>query len=352
MSVSAIEARHAGVAEYVNTPAILEAVRAALAPIRDLERLVARFSCQVANPKDSAALRDSLAHIPGVSQALAAVQSPLLRQQREQLHADLGPLPDTLTRALVEVPPVHLREGGVFAPGYHAELDRLHGLASDAKQWLATLQARESERTGIPSLRIGYHRVFGYYLEVSKAHLNKVPDAYMRKQTLANAERFVTPELKEYEEHILNAQDRAVALEQELFAELCALVLQYMTPIQAIAQACAQLDVLAGFAWVAVTQHYVRPDMSEAAELSIVGGRHPVVESLLGRSAFVENDIQLNRSDQQLLLVTAPNMSGKSVYLRQAALIVLLAQSGAFVPAKQARDWHCRSDFYTYRSLR
>ena len=337
LSVAAIEARHAGVAEYVDTPAVLEAVRGALAPVRDLERLVARFSCRVANPKDCAALRDSLAQIPGVSRALETVRSPLLRQQREQLHADLGPLPDTLARALVEVPPVHLREGGVFAAGYHAELDRLQAIAADAKQWLAALQARESERTGIPSLRIGYNRVFGYYLEVSKTQLNKVPDAYMRKQTLANAERFITPELKEYEDQILNAQDRAVALEQELFAELCELVLQSMSQIQALAQACAQLDGLACFAWLAVNQHYVRPEMSEAAELSIVGGRHPVVESLLGRSAFVENDVQLNRADQQFLLLTAPNMSGKSVYLRQTALIVLLAQIGSFVPATRAR---------------
>ena len=337
LSVAAIEARHAGVAEFFDAPAVLEAARGALAPVRDLERLVARFSCRVANPKDSAALRDSLAQMPDVSRALETVQSPLLRQHREHLQSDLGLLPDTLARALVKVPPVHLREGGVFAPGYHAELDRLQALASDAKQWLAALQARESERTGIPSLRIGYNRVFGYYLEVSKAHLNKVPDAYMRKQTLANAERFITPELKEYEDQILNAQDRSVALEQELFAELCALVLQYMTQIQALAQACAQLDGLAGFAWVAVNQHYVRPEMSEAAELLIVDGRHPVVESLLGRSAFVENDVQLNRSDQQFLLLTAPNMSGKSVYLRQAALIVLLAQIGSFVPATRAR---------------
>ena len=337
LSVATIEARHAGVAEFVDAPAVLEAARGALAPVRDLERLVARFSCRVANPKDSAALRDSLAQMPDVNRALETVQSPLLRQQREHLQSDLGLLPDTLARALVKVPPVHLREGGVFAPGYHAELDRLQALASDAKQWLAALQARESERTGIPSLRIGYNRVFGYYLEVSKAHLNKVPDAYMRKQTLANAERFITPELKEYEDQILNAQDRSVALEQELFAELCALVLQYMTQIQALAQACAQLDGLAGFAWVAVNQHYVRPEMSEAAELLIVDGRHPVVESLLGRSAFVENDVQLNRSDQQFLLLTAPNMSGKSVYLRQAALIVLLAQIGSFVPATRAR---------------
>lgn len=337
LSVSAIEARHAGVEEYVNAPAVLEAVRQALAPIRDLERLAARFSCRVANPKDSAALRDSLAQIPGVSRALETVRSPLLRQQRGQLQADLGPLPDTLARALVEAPPVHLREGGVFAPGHHAELDRLQSIASDAKQWLAALQARESERTGIHSLRIGYNRVFGYYLEVSKTHLAKVPDAYIRKQTLANAERFVTPELKEYEDQILNAQERAVALEQKLFAELCELVLRHIAQIQAIAQACAHLDVLAGFAWVAVNQHYVRPEMSDSPELSIIGGRHPVVESLLGRSAFVENDVQLNRSDHQCLLLTAPNMSGKSVYLRQAALIVLLAQMGSFVPATHAR---------------
>ena len=337
LSVSAIEQRHDAVEECVQAPAVLEAVRGALAPIRDLERLAARFSCRVANPKDSAALRDSLAQIPGVVRSLETVESDLLKEQRARLQADMGPLPDTLRRALVDAPPTHLREGGVFAQGYHPELDRLQSLASDAKQWLATLQARESERTSIPSLKIGYNRVFGYYLEVSKTHLNKVPESYIRKQTLANAERFVTPELKEYEDQILNAQERAVALEQELFAELCELVLQYLSQVQAIAQACAHLDVLSSFAWVAVNEEYVRPEISEEAELSIVGGRHPVVESLLGRSTFVENDVQLNRTDHQLLLLTAPNMSGKSVYLRQAALIVLLAQMGAFVPAKQAR---------------
>src|SRR5437867_1880923 len=337
LSLAAIVERHEAVGELVNRPAILEALRAALSPFRDLERLAARFSCQVATPKDAAALRDSLAQVPELVHALEPVETPLLVAQRDQLAVDLAALRATLEQALVDVPPLHLREGGVFALGYHAELDQLRSLASDAKQWLAALQARESTRTGIPSLKVGYNRVFGYYLEVSNMHRAKVPADYTRKQTLANAERFVTPELKDYEEQILHAEERALTLEQELFSRLCALVLEHLRPIQAVAGAIAQIDMLACFAWVALRQQYVRPEMTEEPELHLIGGRHPVVETILGRSKFVENDTLLDRAAHQLLLLTAPNMSGKSVYLRQTALIVLLAQIGSFVPAQQAR---------------
>ncbi len=337
LSVPAITERHAAVQELVDAPDALEAVRASLSAVRDLERLAARFSCRVTTPKDAAALRDSLARIPAAVEALAPLRSPLLCAQHAALATDLAALAGGLRRALVDAPPAHLRDGGVIAAGYAPALDELLSLARDAKQWLAELQARESEQTGIPSLKIGYNRVFGYYLEVSKTHMAKVPDRYVRKQTLANAERFVTPELKEYEDRILTAQERSVALEQELFAELCALVLRHVPQLQTVAQACAAVDVLACFAWTAVDRGYVRPAMTEAAELSIVGGRHPVVEALLGPGAFVENDARLDREAHQFVLLTAPNMSGKSVYLRQAALIVLLAQAGAFVPATRAR---------------
>lgn len=337
LSLPAIVERHETVGELMNRGGILEDVRTALAPIRDLERLAARFSCQVATPKDAAALRDSLAWLPQLVQALQPIETPLFLAQRDQLAADLSAVRETLDRALVDVPPLHLREGRVFAPGYHAELDRLRSLASDAKQWLAALQAREITRTGISSLKIGYTRVFGYYLEVSNTHLAKVPLDYTRKQTLANAERFVTPELKEYEEQILHAEERAIALEQQLFNQLCALVLAHLRMIQAVANAIAHVDVLACLAWVALRQQYVRPEMTEETALQIIGGRHPVVETMFNRGQFVENDVCLNRTDQQLLLLTAPNMSGKSVYLRQTALIVLLAQIGSFVPAQRAR---------------
>lgn len=337
LSLPEITARHDAVDELVGRSSMLDSLRAALAPLRDLERLAARFSARVATPKDAAALRDSLAQIPALAEALAGASAPLLAAQRAQLMLDLSALQTTLQQALVEIPPLHGRDGGVIAQGYHAELDRLRSLASDAKQWLAQLQAREAARTGISSLKIGYNRVFGYYLEVSNTHKAKVPPDYMRKQTLANAERFVTPELKEYEEQILHAEERAIVLEQELFAQLCALVLQHLRTIQAVAAAIAQVDVLACFAWVAERQHYVRPEMTEDPILQITGGRHPVVEALLGRGKFVENDVALDRETRQLILLTAPNMSGKSVYLRQTALIVLLAQMGAFVPAQSAR---------------
>jgi len=337
LSLAVIVERHEMVGELVDRSTILEALRAALSPLRDLERLAARFSCQVATPKDAAALRDSLAQVPALVQALAGVETPLLVAQRDQLAVDLSELQTTLRQALVDVPPLHLREGGVFAQGYHAELDRLRSIASDAKQWLAALQAREISRTGISSLKVGYNRVFGYYLEVSNSHLAKVPADYTRKQTLANAERFITPELKDYEEQILHAEERAIVLEQNLFGQLCTLVLQHLRSIQAVAGAIAQVDALACFAWVALRDQYIRPEMTEEPVLQITGGRHPVVEILLGRSKFVENDVLLDRETHQLLLLTAPNMSGKSVYLRQTALIVLLAQIGSFVPAQQAR---------------
>jgi len=337
LSLSAIEGRHDAVAEFVRSPDVLENVRAALASFRDLEKLAARFSCQLATPKDTAALRDSLVHIPALRAALSATLSPLLTLDRQHLATDLSVLQATLTQALIDVPPMHCRDGGVFAIGYHQELDRLRSMATDAKQWLAELQAKESARTGISSLKIAYNRVFGYYIEISNTHRAKVPPEYTRKQTLANAERFVTPKLKEYEDQILHAEERAITLEQELFAQLCTLVLQHLRQIQAVAAAIAEVDTLAAFAWLAMRQQYVCPEMTEEPVLQIVGGRHPVAEVLLGRGKFIANDITLDRDTQQLILLTAPNMSGKSVYLRQTALIVLLTQIGSFVPATQAR---------------
>ncbi|MGE0823762.1 MAG: DNA mismatch repair protein MutS [Candidatus Binatia bacterium] len=337
LSISAIEERHAAVAEFVHHADWLESVRSVLSSFRDLERLAARFSCQVATPKDAAALRDSLTQVPELHATLAPLSALLLVTQQKQLATDVTELQETLQRALLEVPPLHCRDGGVIAAGYHDELDRLRSIATDAKQWLVELQARESARTGIPSLKVAYNRVFGYYIEVSNTHRTKVPPEYTRKQTLANAERFVTPELKEYEDQILHAEERAIVLEQELFAQLCTLVLQYLQPIQAIASAIAHVDVLTCFAWLALRQQYVQPEMCEEPVLQIVGGRHPVVENLLGPGKFIANDVALDRDRHQLLLLTAPNMSGKSVYLRQTALVALLAQIGAFVPAQSAR---------------
>ncbi|MCE2487379.1 MAG: DNA mismatch repair protein MutS [Desulfurellaceae bacterium] len=337
LSIEAIQTRHAAVEELVRQPAVLESVRRSLAPVRDLERLLARFSARVATPKDAAGLRDSLAQLPELVQTLHTASAELLRAQRAHAAADLSRLRTHLERGLVDIPPVHTRDGGVFAEGYDAELDRLRSLSADAKQWLAALQAREGQRTGIANLKIGYNRVFGYFLEVAKSQLSKVPPDYTRRQTLANAERFVTAELKEHEDQILNAEERATALEHELFDRLCGLVLDQLREMQAVAVAVAQLDMLACFAWVALRQRYVRPEMCDEPVLSITGGRHPVVETVLEGKEFVENDLLVDRDAHQLLLLTAPNMSGKSVYLRQAALIVLLAQMGSFVPASAAR---------------
>lgn len=337
LSMEAIQTRHAAVEELVQQPAVLESVRRSLTPVRDLERLLARFSARVATPKDAAGLRDSLAQLPELVRALEAAASELLGAQRGHAAADLSRLRTHLERGLVDIPPVHTRDGGVFAEGYDAELDRLRSLSADAKQWLAALQAREGQRTGIANLKIGYNRVFGYFLEVAKSQLSKVPSDYTRRQTLANAERFVTAELKEHEDQILNAEERATALEHELFERLCGQVLAQLREMQAAAAAVAQLDVLACFAWLALHRRYVRPEMCDEPVLSITGGRHPVVETVLEGKEFVENDLLVDRDAHQLLLLTAPNMSGKSVYLRQAALTVLLAQMGSFVPASAAR---------------
>ena len=254
LSIEAIQTRHAAVEELVRQPAVLEAVRRDLAPVRDLERLLARFSARVATPKDAAGLRDSLAQLPELARALAAAESELLGAQRAHIAADLSHLRTHLERGLIESPPAHTRDGGVFAEGYDAELDRLRSLSADAKQWLAALQAREGQRTGIANLKIGYNRVFGYFLEVAKSQLSKVPPDYTRRQTLANAERFVTAELKEHEDQILNAEERATALEHELFERLCGLILDRLREMQSVAVAVARLDVLACFAWVALHQ--------------------------------------------------------------------------------------------------
>jgi DNA mismatch repair protein MutS len=316
-----------------------DALRQMLRPLADLERLAARASTGTANARDLVALRQSLQRLP----ALYAEADALLRELRQPptllatLAPRLAPLSDLcalLERALVDDPPADLKSGGVIRDGYDPELNRLRQVRTDGKQWIAQLEAKERQRTGIPSLKVGYNAVFGYYLEVSKPHLNKVPPDYIRKQTLANAERFITPELKEQEAILLGAEERINALEFELFSRVRNEVARCTPQLQSLAKAIAELDVLCAFAENAVRYRYVRPVVDTEDRIHIVGGRHPVVERF-SEKPFVPNDCRLDPT-QRLIILTGPNMSGKSTYIRQNALITLMAHIGSFVPAERA----------------
>lgn len=335
-SLEAIEERQQAVAELSEQPLLLDGLREALAALPDLPRLVGRASLGQATPRDLAALRDALLALPELQALLSPLGAPLLAQQA----AGLGGLEDLagrLAATLIESPPFNLAEGGVIAEGVSPELDQQRQLKSRGKDWIAGLQAELRASTAIPSLKVGFNKVFGYYIEVTRAHLDKVPDTFLRKQTLAGAERYITPELKEQEAAVLGAEEKALALERELFEQLRAAVAAQGPRLVAAARAVAQVDVLAGLAHLALSRDYHRPQMSEAGELNISAGRHPVVEQMLKEGEFVPNDLHLDDQEQQVLIITGPNMAGKSTILRQVALVCLLAQAGSFVPAAEAR---------------
>ncbi len=335
LNIAAIRARHDAVERLTRERRALADVREALGEIRDLERLIARLNAGTGNARDARALGRSLEAIPRVKALVAPLDTPLL----SALEASLHPLPDLaalIDRALVDEPPAPLKEGGLIKPGYHADLDALRDAASTGRQWLLDYQQREIERTGISSLKVRHNSVFGYYIEVTKANLDKVPPEYIRKQTIAGGERFITPELKEYETKIVGAQEKSVALEYELFVELREKIVAETEPIQQTAAALAQLDALASFADRALALRYVRPVVHDGDTLRLKESRHPVIEALPGAERFVPNDALLDGSRNQLILITGPNMAGKSTYIRQVALLVVMAQAGSFVPADEA----------------
>ncbi len=318
-----------------------EELRQALRPIGDVERLAVRVVQRIARPRDLVALQSSLAQLPEVAQAVAESGQDASLGDHQPFPFDgaaLEPLPELCTRigqALVDEPPLTPSAGRLFRRGYAAELDEIEDSVAAAKQWVASLERVERERTGIRSLKVGYNKVFGYYLEVTHANLEAVPSDYVRKQTLVNAERYITPELKEKEALILSAEERIQELEQRLYAELLDELAQHAAAIQQRARAIAHLDVYASFADVAAEHGYVRPEIADDDRIEIVAGRHPVVEQTLRDAPFVPNDTRL-APDESIHIITGPNMSGKSTYLRQVALIVLLAQIGSFVPARKA----------------
>jgi DNA mismatch repair protein MutS len=309
--------------------------REALKSVHDLERLVARAALGTANPRDLVALQQSLAAVPRVKLVLQELRAPLLQSLLAELD-DLVDIRDRIEHTIVEEPPALLREGGFTRDGVDAELDALKTISRSGRQVIAEMEERERGRTGIASLKVRFNRVFGYYIEISKANLHAVPDDYQRKQTIAGGERFTTPALKEYEEKILGADERILERELELFEQLRTAVAAEAARIQDTARALATLDVLAGLAETATLCNYTKPHVHDGDELTVTDGRHPVVERH-AIDAFVPNDIELNGATRQLVILTGPNMGGKSTYLRQTALIPILAQIGSFVPAKDAK---------------
>ncbi len=310
-----------------------ERIQAPLGVIGDLERIVTRVALKSAPPRDLARLRDGLAALPVLAAALAPIEASRLVALRTAIDG-FEPLAAYLTRAIIESPPAVLRDGGVIAPGFDAELDRLRSHATDAGVWLAALEERERVATGISSLKVGYNRVHGYYIELSRSAADRVPPHYQRRQTLKNAERYITPELKTFEDEALTAESRALSRERALYDALLDHVNEERAPLRAAAQAIAEIDVLSGLAERARTLRWCRPTLVDTAGIEILEGRHPVVEAVLD-TPFVPNDIRLD-DDNRMIVITGPNMGGKSTYMRQIALIVLLAHTGSFVPARAA----------------
>jgi DNA mismatch repair protein MutS len=335
VDVPAIDARLDAVAELVEGEARRRGVRDALAEVRDLERLAVKVGSGRANPREMLALAASLARVPLVRAALAEVSAPMLRGVLEGLDP-LEEVCGAIERTIDPDAPVSIAEGGVVRGGCDAELDELRTVRDGAVDFIAGLQARERERTGITSLKVGFNRVFGYYLEVTRTHSERVPQDYMRKQTLANAERYFTPELKEWEEKVLGAEERIAALEGRIFGELRAAAAAEVPRIQSVAERLATLDVLAGLAEAAVRRDFTRPEVDGGFTLEVRGGRHPVVETMMPREEFIPNDVRLDQ-DERVMILTGPNMAGKSTVLRQVGLLVLMAQAGSFVPARYAR---------------
>ena len=332
---NSIERRLDAVDELKQNAISREEIREYLTPVYDLERLVCKITYQSANPRDLIAFKSSLSMLPHIKYILEEMKSPLLKDLYERLDT-LEDLCHLVEEAIKEDPPLAMKEGGIIRDGYHEEVDRLRSAKSDGKDWLAKLEADEREKTGIKNLKIRYNKVFGYYLEVTNSFKNMVPDYYTRKQTLANAERYIIPELKELEDTILGAEDKLYALEYQLYCEVRDRIAKEVLRIQTTAKAIAQLDAFASMALVAEQSRYVRPKINEKGVIDIKDGRHPVVEKMIPNDMFISNDTYLNDKKNRISIITGPNMAGKSTYMRQTALIVLMAQIGSFVPAASA----------------
>ncbi len=339
--VEEINQRLDGVEALYNNPLIRNNLKESLKEIYDFERLTGRIACGNANGKDLIALRNSIMVLPDIKDGLTEVsEAEILRD----MNGEIDPLTEVyqlIEAAIVDDPPFQIREGGLIKPGFSEDLDNLKYSIKDGKHWIANLENSERERTGIRNLKVGYNRVFGYYLEVTRSFYDMIPDNYIRKQTLANAERFITPELKEMESLVLNAETKINQMEYDLFCSVRDKIEEYIVPIQKTSAAVASLDVLCSFAEVSDRLGYVKPVIDDSLELEIYKGRHPVIEQTIPDGLFVSNDVYMNNDDTSMLLITGPNMAGKSTYMRQTALIVLMAQAGCFVPCERARIGVC-----------
>ena len=330
-----ITARQDAVEELYNDMITREEIREYLNAVYDLERLVTRISYRTANPRDLIAFKTSLGMIPPVKQLLSQAKSAELKEIDERMDC-LEDIYDLIEKSIQDEPPIMIREGGMIKEGYNEDVDKFRLSRTEGKTWLAELEAREKEKTGIKNLRVRYNKVFGYYLEVTNSYKELVPEDWTRKQTLANAERYITPELKELEDMILGAEDKLAALEYDLYCEVRDSIGEQVVRIQETAKAIAHLDVLASLARVAQSNDYVRPSINTKGVIDIQGGRHPVVEKMNNNQMFIDNDTYLDNKNHRISIITGPNMAGKSTYMRQSALIVLMAQIGSFVPAKSA----------------
>ena len=335
LDAAQISRRQGAVEELVNATILRGELANALQDVTDLERVMARISTGTVNARDLLGLASGLRALPAVKQLLSRTESPLLRQLSDSIDT-LEECAERIERTIEDKPPLTIREGGIIRKGADAEADRLRDIMEGGADTIAAIEAAEKEKTNIRTLKVSYNRVFGYYIEVSKSFTDQVPMHYIRKQTLANCERYITPELKELEEQVLTAKDRLVALEYQIFIQLRDFLAQQTARVQRTAAAVAAADTLCSLATVAVQRGYCRPEITLGNEISITDGRHPVVEVMLKDSLFVPNDTHLGAADNQVSIITGPNMAGKSTYMRQVALIVLMAQMGSFVPARSA----------------
>lgn len=327
--------RQDAIEEFNNHSIDREEIREYLNPVYDLERIMTKISCKSANPRDLVAFHNSLEMLPYIKQIISHFESPLFAEFTEKMN-DLRDLYDLIDRAIVEDPPIAMRDGGMIKEGYSEEADELRRAKTEGKQWLAELETREKERTGIKNLRIKFNKVFGYYLEVTNSFKSLVPPEWVRKQTLTNAERYTTDELKHLEDVIMGAEDKLYTLEYDLFVGVREKIASEVIRIQNTAKAIAQVDVFAALSLVSQQSNYVKPKINEKGIIDIKNGRHPVVEKMISNDMFVANDTYLDNASNRISIITGPNMAGKSTYMRQTALIVLMAQIGSFVPAESA----------------
>ena len=335
LDFTSIIERQDAISEFVENVSLREGLSEKLKNVFDLERILARLEVGSANARDLVALRSSLEVIPAIKDFLSSNKTKLIIRTNNEisLHEDIYGL---LVKSVVDEPPFSVREGGMIREGFNAELDELHGIARDNKIWMRDFELRIKEDSGIKNLKVGYNKVFGYYIEVSKGNINLVPDYFIRKQTLVNAERYIVPELKEFENKILSAKEKIQELEYYLFNDIRDKIRSKMVGIQTTARALATIDALLSLSIVAFRNNYVKPELNNRHEIAIKDGRHPVVEKLLQREIFVPNDTMMDAATQRIIVLTGPNMAGKSTYMRQVALLVLMTQIGSFIPARGA----------------